>query len=1471
MSPSLEPARVGVADDMCRPEGLAIIDLDSPYSPPRRLSSHGLPWLVVDVQWSPFAVRDGWVASTANHRCLVWNVNMRDDSASGAIEHSLQAHSRAITDINFSAHHPDMLATCSVDGYAHCWDLRRPRQPALSFCDWFAGATQVKYNRQDPHILASSHDRWLHIWDDRKAAEPLRTISAHTSKIYGLDWNRARSTGVVTCSLDKSIKFWDYGNQDDVPERVIRTDFPVWRARHTPFGWGLLAMSQTEPGSLYLFDTRLTEDAPLDGYVDPVAVFPAHENHKAKEFLWRYRGSIGDDGTDSRDFQLVSWGEDNDLRLRRMEPADLAAVGYSKGGPARKNVSITRKGAVYKTFRTIDDGAHRDRRSATMSDQRPGTAGSHFPRSALTMSMQAPRYKASSAWKGPSMTARTVSSKDGNRSHTQIGWMKGVSMTKRKSSSDSPQRGNSKDSSMFSPGFHDDDWSQPETVQEEVVRISTQLPNIKWENIDMDSLSLNASLKGPWGAGGEAISIKVRVDIPKSYPKLKPPRFYVEQSPFMPEETHRRIGEELQELAGQFLKRKKGCLDVVFTYLLGEVDLETSTTFFKNVRDLDDDLDGLADDSSTDDDAEIPAGGSASMSQELTVSTELDTTLAPTLRPTVPPLRRSCGARFSNDGRLICFFPTKEERARALQTTATEPYKERPRGEPTFAGFGKLAHEAPAARQKYVTDDTSATEDQSGESDGSDASSSSTDSELTTMHKISLWYRPGRHVRKTWSAHDSVRSSGGGTGAGTGTGTGTSRRRPGKPKSIVSIHDMRSDLPAKRQFAEEYAIFGDGSEVCEHNAKVAEKYGYQDLVDVWKYAALLLRSDIPLRLEDHHHKQKSVLVIAKEAVQDARHDEDLLSGRVQWGRHPLAQDFIRDLFDYFERMADVQMLAMLSCIFGESSTEDGVAYAESHLTQPETPLPMKAPSFSLEYFPTNPELWNLQSRSQGSSSAATPKTYTPVLFSDSQNSEDALWTGDPDSFSCGETPPLKPGREHLAGADQTQSLSTSPNSRSFRRVNSAMASTFTASIPRAWNAWASSSPPEPPPTRKRPSPAETSLGNIASANVTWGGSTVLGAAPEPPTARTSVSDDDFRREDRDFVVVGGPVGVVVHTENDRLFDDDGWMMTPLLEHSRDSIYARYRYAYSEMLLMWGQPLARLEIMKFNVLKAENLPSSNTFESGTADSSYHESYGMNDSNHSQPQPGATSPTILLGGRREQLLSLRDSGRGLDIRGRCGRCDLLLDPLEYTEQDVAVGGAAGTCSKCHRTQRQLRCVYCTEPIDALYPPCLGCGCASHEGCLAEWHAAGETTCPAGDECLCVEEAGNGTVEAWHALRATLARDQERMGEEHSRAKSGAGGAPAARARRRSVPARIFYSDDEDDEKAGRASLYGGDEDAKDEWESVASHSAVGKLSAAKAGGQPSPLSAGHLSAARISLGNRLRPAALRRKSGGLMQKK
>jgi len=1474
-SATISPSGRDVA--LASPDGLAIIDLDSPWSPPRRLSSHGLPWLVVDVQWSPFAARDYWVASTANHRCLVWNLHLRNDSPKGAIEHSLQAHSRAITDINFSAHHPDFLATCAVDGYVHCWDLRRPRQPSLTFCDWFSGATQVKYNRQDPHILASSHDRWLHIWDNRKAAEPLKTISAHTSKIYGLDWNRTRSTGLVTCSLDKSIKFWDYSQRCEVPERVIRTDFPVWRARHTPFGRGLLAMPQNEPGNLYLYDQDTAPHVPLDGAVSPVAVFEGHGNHKVKEFLWRSRGGVGTDNADNREFQLVSWGEDNELRLRTVEPRLLESVGYVRGTTIRKNLIITRKGATYRTFRNVDDTVQLDRRSATMSDPRPGSGG-QYRASALSRGLYSHMRRVGPTWRNTSMTAKTNSGKTMDKSQLQIGWMKGITMSKRKPTPGNAMRSGSKDLTMFSPGY-EDSWAEPETIQDEFLRISNKLPNVKWENIDMDALLLNASLKGPWGVNREITFIKVKVDIPAGYPKAKAPKFIVEKSSFVPDETHKKIEEELQELASRFLQRKQNCLEHAFTYLLGETDLESSTSFFKNVRDLDDELDALADESSSeDDDHDIPTGGSASMSQELTGSAELDPTAAlATAQRAVAPFPRLCGARFSNDGKLVCFFPTKEEKERTraeLAGPSADVARERPKGEPNFAGFGRLtSHPLPPKRRFH--DDTSATEEVSEDSGGSDSTSSS-DSEPTTVHKI-LWYQTGQSIRKSWSGNDSVRSSGGGTGAGTGTGTGTSRKRAGKPKNTISIHDLRAELPSKRQFAQEYAIFGDGADVCAHNAAVAEKYGHSDLVVVWNYASLLLQKNIPLEVYLQRQWGESVLVIAKDAVARVREEdgdgsqvtaiETGLTGRVRWGFHPLAQELIDDLFQYFEQIADIQMLAMLSCIFGDSIAEDSVAYAESHITQPQTPLPMKAPSFSLEYFPSDPAVWSFEYGSRAGSAITTPKiAHTPALYSSSQESEElaALLNANSIPFlgPMGLDTPPKGGREQLRDTDQSQSLSTSPSNRLLQRSNSSVAAAIAASLPRALAGIVSGSPPEPP--RKRPSPAETLLSNFAPTGMTWGAaSSVFGTGPDTPgTARTSLSDDE---EQEDELVSMIPVGVSCLPKNQGRFDDDGWMSTPLLDVNRSELYSSYRYAYAEMLQMWGQPLSRLEIMKFNVLMED--AASRYMNRGPRRGST----AVSASSSGGAMKSLNDP---FSGRKELLRELHDSGRGLDVRGICRVHEVQLEPLDYMRAN-SLGGVVGFCQRCERRwgekrpQSKLRCVYCRQPITTLYAGCLGCGCASHEACLAEWHAMGENLCPTGDECNCVEEASNGQVESWQALQAAMAAAEKARRESKRRHSRKEGVKQKKKHGMFSIPQGF-------NKLAIELHESGSSEEAEArEGEDVDSaYASQGSTSWDFVGGKPPPTGDEPISAARLSLGNRLkkslgesgRPSMARRKSGG-----
>lgn len=454
-------------------QGLHIIDLDSPWSPPRHLGFH-TPWEVADVQWSPFAARDYWVVSTSNQKALVWNLNMKDTQSS--VEHVLHAHTRAISDINFSAHNPDILATCAVDSFVHCWDIRCPSRPVVTFCDWFAGATQVKWNRRESHILASSHDKFLRIWDDRKGAYPLRSIEAHDTKIYGVDWDRLESTKLVTCSLDRSISFWDYAEMSDEPAQILKTDFPVWRARHTPFGSGLLVMPQRGDNNLHLYDRKLESDSSHKEQIMPVHSFEGHDG-QVKEFLWRTRGNVTET-MDDREYQLVSWGTDKVLRLHHVSEDVLEYVGYTRGMNVKRTIGFTRRGATYKTFRNPPakeptlkpDGPFED--ALQCHSMRIKSSMLSYPGSDLaTFGVKASRSSHSTT-RAQGRTPKVTES---------MNWMRGVRIGKRGSS---PSGLHQSVSSIISPNLRAERrWETFESLGEEITYLGDTFSKIKFDEV----------------------------------------------------------------------------------------------------------------------------------------------------------------------------------------------------------------------------------------------------------------------------------------------------------------------------------------------------------------------------------------------------------------------------------------------------------------------------------------------------------------------------------------------------------------------------------------------------------------------------------------------------------------------------------------------------------------------------------------------------------------------------------------------------------------------------------------------------------------------------------------------------------------------------------------------------------------------------------------------------------------------------
>jgi WD40 repeat protein len=321
---SISPTGKNVA--LAGKRGLYLFDLDQPFDAPSVLDFH-TKWSVADIQWNPHRSRQEWIASTSNQVALIWNIAAHHTGK--FVQHTLAAHSRAVSDLNWSPFSPEMLATSSMDGFLHCWDLRaKTDKPASSFVAWNSPASHVKFSRHDAQVLASSHENNVKVWDMRKPGAPSHVIAAaHSSKIYGLDWSRKTRGELVTCGQDSLVKFWSIAEDASKRQRgqflgQIAMGSPIWRARYAPFGDSVLVLPQQHDSSLYLFRRNTL--------TSPVYSFIGH-TEPARDFVWRIKGiltnstNLGSYYTHDfdlmgEDFQLVTWGKDDTIRTWPIPP-----------------------------------------------------------------------------------------------------------------------------------------------------------------------------------------------------------------------------------------------------------------------------------------------------------------------------------------------------------------------------------------------------------------------------------------------------------------------------------------------------------------------------------------------------------------------------------------------------------------------------------------------------------------------------------------------------------------------------------------------------------------------------------------------------------------------------------------------------------------------------------------------------------------------------------------------------------------------------------------------------------------------------------------------------------------------------------------------------------------------------------------------------------------------------------------------
>ena len=645
--------------------------------------------------------------------------------------------------------------------------------------------------------------------------------------------------------------------------------------------------------------------------VAPAHQFEGHQD-QVKEFLWRFRGSVVDN-IDHREFQLVTWGTDRDLRLHLVDERVLDKIGHRKSQELRKGLNITRKGAPYKTFRDEDLG-HPQQKSATRrkptSPLRADAAKESSFMGAISAGMSKAPIPQSKGWGAGGYVTPSTGMQVRRKSRKvidAIDWMKGVKIGKGDLVGgygvQSTSGGTSLDYTSTS-GRLGDNWESPESLGDEITQAAARYSKVSFEHVDVPNRLTIISMSGPWGSEDKMIYVKVTVRFPTEYPQMVAPTFELQKTTSISQNRLDEMAQGLRHIAEAHVSRQRGCLEALISYLLGEQSLEESTEWlFEGQTEGAIGPDTLGGQISSDEEDNLDIGQSVQLQGMESSTTDLLGIMPSHMNV---PLPKACGAAFSKDGRLVCFFPPREERFKGIMGPLFSKDSDRSgKAAKVFEGFGRLQEGSPGTKATIL----SLHEDRDGGLESDDSFTSSSSSSSFSEDLIDSKLRGFPRWRKTRPAHQrfhrplSTENSQFSVGQGSSS-LGTVLL---KPKNIVSIHCVDDLHPAKKKLAEDYIILGEGPAVCQHNSRVAERHGYHHLADIWEFAKLILHNEVPLEVNELFSNDEPILVMAKQGLSDLkRRDSGLdlrfdseksrkeanLKGRIRWGQHPFGRTWL---------------------------------------------------------------------------------------------------------------------------------------------------------------------------------------------------------------------------------------------------------------------------------------------------------------------------------------------------------------------------------------------------------------------------------------------------------------------------------------------------------------------------------------------------------------------------------------------------
>lgn len=396
---------------------------------------------------------------------------------------------------------------------------------------------------------------------------------------------------------------------------------------------------------------------------------------------------------------------------------------------------------------------------------------------------------------------------------------------------------------------------------------------------------------GPWGLERKLVWIKCRIQFPDGYPDTAIPSFSLEDSASLSHERKEDMLNEVSKISKAYHERQLSSLEAIIRNLVGERSLEESLLLLTTRPSIDLERIQASAQSSSDEDDEDPQIHPLYGSQE---------TLEIANAQYNVPLPKACGALWANDGRLICFFPHKEEKTQPIpgnhslkaSEDTTKNYKA------VFESFGYFGRRSQrGALQRSRSGPADSDSDDSGYSESSSASSSSLeDMNLTSqMFLPSIGFAEARLEKHSEVALEESQWSSADVG---------NEKSISSKLNYVSLHSCQYLLPSRLDLASAYALSADTHNCCTHNARVAEEANLHELAEIWSLVDLLVHSELPQEVIPKFRHIRSAYAIARHAIPPLRSKdsaidmsfdilrEESVSGKfsnLNWGQHPFGQ------------------------------------------------------------------------------------------------------------------------------------------------------------------------------------------------------------------------------------------------------------------------------------------------------------------------------------------------------------------------------------------------------------------------------------------------------------------------------------------------------------------------------------------------------------------------------------------------------